>query len=144
MKEKNLNDLYQEVILGHSKSPYHFGRPEAPYEETEAYNPLCGDQYQLYIKAENHLLKEIHFQGYGCAISKASASVMIQELEGLSYLDSSKLIADFLRIMNPELENEELEILPSGLHAFARVKQFPARFSCVSLGWKAMQEFLEQ
>ena len=142
MKEKNLNDLYKEVILAHSKSPYHFEKKDAPFQEVEAYNPLCGDQYQLFIQSPGQILSEVYFHGYGCAISKASGSVMLQELEGLSFREAETLIQNFLRIMNPELAETNMEVLPSGLHAFARVREFPARFSCVSLIWKSMLEFI--
>ncbi|MEL6652172.1 MAG: Fe-S cluster assembly sulfur transfer protein SufU [Bacteroidota bacterium] len=137
---ERLKKLYQEVIVRRSREPYHY-RKDAPGEVVEAYNPLCGDQYQLYVEEENQQLEGLHFYGHGCAISKASSSVLVESLEGLSREEAKEKVALFLKLLQSD---EELEGLPESFEAFIAARQFPARLKCASLSWEAMRDYLEE
>ncbi|MFK7924711.1 MAG: Fe-S cluster assembly sulfur transfer protein SufU [Bacteroidia bacterium] len=138
---ERLKKLYQEVIVRQSREPYHFSKA-AEGEMVEAYNPLCGDQYQLYIQEGDDTLQELHFHGYGCAISKASCSVMVQSLEGLDVEAAKAKIETFLMVLNPEFSLEG-EQVPADFLAFEAARSFPARLKCASLAWEAMADYLQ-
>ena len=141
MKEK-LKQLYKTVILKHNKTPYHYEKQPSAAHHIEAYNPLCGDQFNLYLDLENGKIRQLHFHGYGCAISKASTSVLVKHLENKSIEEALELCGVFKQLTGPSeqqvkiIEIEELE-------AFETAKDFPSRLSCATLSWEAMQVYLE-
>lgn len=137
--ESKLKQLYKSVILGHNKDPYHYEEMDTPDHQIEAYNPLCGDKYKLYLRIEAGKVKQASFSGFGCAISKASTSILVKRLEGMAIEDIPAMKETFLNVAfeGAETSDEEFE-------AFAAAKAFPGRSTCVSLSWESLQEWLDQ
>ena len=137
-----LNELYQQVILDHNKSPRNFHAMEGATRHVEGYNPLCGDHYTVYVKLEGDRIVDVSFEGAGCAISKASASVMSAMVKNHTVAEAEELFRDFHRLVKGELAGEEeLERLGK-LAAFAGVSEFPARVKCASLAWHTLHSAL--
>lgn len=137
-----LNELYQQVILDHNKSPRNFRAMEGATKHVEGYNPLCGDHYTVYVKLEGDRIVDVSFEGAGCAISKASASVMSSMVKNHTVAEAEELFRDFHRLVKGELAGEEeLERLGK-LAAFAGVSEFPARVKCASLAWHTLHSAL--
>ena len=138
-----LRSLYQEIILDHNKNPRNFKSLADANRTVEGFNPLCGDHYVFYLKIEDGVIKDIAFQGSGCAISKASASVMTTLVKGKTKKEAEKLFETFHKLVTGELEKavniEEL----GKLAAFGGVSEFPARVKCASLPWHSMRSALE-
>jgi nitrogen fixation NifU-like protein len=140
----DLSDLYQEVILDHNKNPRNKGRPEGANRTAEGYNPLCGDKLTVYLKMDGDRIDEVGFQGSGCAISQASASVMTTVLKGKTRAEAEALFERFQRMVTGKLESEE-ELLSLGeLAAIAGVNQFPSRVKCATLSWHTVASALHQ
>lgn len=138
-----LGELYQEVILEHNKSPRNFRRLESANRQAEGFNPLCGDRCTVYIDYEGDAIREIGFQGSGCAISKASASMMTQMLKGKTKEEAVKLFEEFHRLVTGD-ENAVAHADDLGkLKVFAGVSKFPARVKCATLAWHTLQSALE-
>lgn len=138
-----LRELYQELIVDHSKNPHNFRRLEDANRSAEGLNPLCGDQVTVYLKLENELIKDISFLGSGCAISKASASIMTVCLKGKTVSDAKHLYEKFHQMVTGQ-ENTKPDF--SGLEklvAFSGVKDFPMRVKCATLAWHALLAALE-
>lgn len=137
-----LHELYQEVILDHNRSPRNFrGMPDAT-RSVEGYNPLCGDHYTVHLKMEGERIADVSFEGAGCAISKASASVMSQMVKGKTRKEAEKLFREFHGLVTGTAPGEpDLERLGK-LAAFAGVSEFPARVKCASLAWHTMHTAL--
>lgn len=135
-----LDELYQEVILDHNKSPRNFRKMEDANRKAEDYNPLCGDQVTVYLKLEDGLIRDVSFQGSGCAISKASASMMTSELKGKTEAAAKELFDQVHKMLTGGKDGPgrvgKLEIL-SG------VCKFPARVKCASLAWHTVNSALE-
>ena len=127
----DLSDLYQEVILDHNRTPRNFRRLEGASHHAEGYNPLCGDRVTVFLKVEDDRISEITFEGSGCAISKASASLMTDRLKGSSLADARTLFERFHRMVTTPT-NQEVEELGK-LSALAGVREFPVRVKCASL-----------
>ncbi len=142
--QQELRELYQQVILDHNKSPRNFRKIENPTVLLEGYNPLCGDNVTIYIDLdENKIIKDISFQGSGCAISKASASLMTSMLKGKS-VDEAKILFDKFHHLITAKIDEEVAFEDLGkLAVFSGVKEFPARVKCASLAWHTMINALE-
>ena len=139
----SLRELYQEVILDHNKHPRNFRVMESPTRSVEGYNPLCGDHYTIYLKLDDGRIRDVTFQGAGCAISKASASVMSQVVKGKTLEEAGELFEEFHRLVTGGTASEpDLERL-GRLAAFAGVSEFPARVKCASLAWHTMKAALE-
>ena len=138
----NLNDLYQEVILDHNKRPRNFRTLDGASHHAEGYNPLCGDRLSLYVHVENETITDIGFQGSGCAISKASASLMTDALKGRSVAEAQALFERFHRMVttSPDDAVEDL----GKLCVLAGVREFPVRVKCASLAWHTLKAALEQ
>lgn len=134
----DLRELYQEVILDHNKSPRNFRRIENADRAVDGYNPLCGDHYTVYLKFAGEVIEDISFEGAGCAISKASASVMSSLLKGKTKAEAEILFERFHKLvtgaLGAEAEAEEL----GKLAAFGGVSEFPARVKCASLAWHTL------
>lgn len=138
-----LRELYQETILDHNKSPRNFRKMENANRKGEGYNPLCGDHYTIYVKLDNDIITDVAFDGAGCAISKASASVMTSMVKGKSKGDAESLFQDFHKLVKGELDpSDELDRFGK-LAAFAGVSEFPARVKCASLAWHTLHAALE-
>lgn len=137
--DQELRELYQQVILDHNKSPRNFRRIEHPTNFAEGYNPLCGDNINIFLDVdENGIIKDISFQGSGCAISKASASLMTSILKGKSIDEAKKIFSKFHDLVTDKLgDNPEIDDLGK-LAVFAGVREFPARVKCASLAWHTM------
>ena len=135
-----LADLYQEVILDHNKKPRNFHRVEDANRKAEGFNPLCGDQITLYVKLEDGVIQDIGFQGSGCAISKASASLMTSALKGKSEHEAEQLFERFHSLVTAE---QPPDAEPLGkLAVFSGVREFPARVKCASLAWHTLRAAL--
>ena len=143
-----LSELYQQVILDHNKKPRNFRKLETANHSAEGYNPLCGDQLTVYLNLEDDAVKEISFEGSGCAISKAAASMMTQAVKGKSKQQAEQLFSEFHGMVtgnedNAEDGDEEKEAGGLGnLRVFAGVREFPVRVKCATLAWHTMHAAL--
>jgi nitrogen fixation NifU-like protein len=138
-----LSELYQQVILDHNKKPRNFHKLENANRTAEGYNPLCGDQLNVYVELENEQIKDIGFEGSGCAISKASASMMTQSVKGKSKPEAEQLFDEFHRMATGELDEESDPNHLGKLKIFAGVREFPARVKCATLSWHTLHAALE-
>ena len=135
---QELRELYQQVILDHNKSPRNFRKIENATLMAEGFNPLCGDHIDIFLIVEDGIVKDVSFQGSGCAISKASASLMTSIVKGKSTEEAEKLFERFHDLVTGKLgDNPQIEDLGK-LAVFAGVREFPARVKCASLAWHTM------
>jgi nitrogen fixation protein NifU and related proteins len=139
-----LSELYQQVILDHNKKPRNFRKLEAPSHTAEGYNPLCGDQLTVYLNIDDDQVKEVGFEGSGCAISKASASMMTQAVKGKSKQEAENLFREFHSMVTGELNEEEDENSLGNLKIFAGVREFPVRVKCATLPWHTLHAALNK
>ena len=136
-----LTDLYQELILDHNRSPRNRRRPVVPSRKAEGYNPLCGDRVTVYVSLDGEVLKDVSFEGSGCAISTAAASIMTQGLKGKSLGEARALFEKFRRLVTGEPAGDgEPEL--GKLEAFGGVRRFPARVKCATLVWHTLMAAL--
>ena len=136
----DLNDLYQQVILDHSRSPRNFKKLDGANRVAHGHNPLCGDRITIYLHLDGDIITDISFEGSGCAISKASASVMTTALKGKTVAEAQKMFGQFRQLVTTEnAESGEL----GKLAVFAGVHKFPARVKCAILAWHALVSALE-
>lgn len=137
-----LRDLYQDVILEHSKAPRNYRELPAANHKAEGFNPLCGDRFTVYLTMEGDSIRDISFQGSGCAISKASASMMTQIVKGKSAAEAEKLFDSFHKLVTGQAHsNGDAEL--GKLTVFSGVSEFPARVKCASLAWHTLRAALE-
>ncbi len=137
----HLNDLYQEVILDHSKNPRNFKALPEANRKAEGYNPLCGDKVTVYLKLEDGVVQDISFEGVGCAISTAAASLMTQMLKGKNLMEIETLFQGFHDLVT----GKSTEISQMGkLAVFHGVSEFPVRVKCATLVWHTLQAALQQ
>ena len=137
-----LSDLYQEVILDHNKNPRNYRQIENADRAADGHNPLCGDQLTVFIDIEDDRVKDVSFVGSGCAISKASASMMTQSVKGKTREEAEVLFDEFHRMVLGEMDEEIEENHLGRLKIFAGVREFPARVKCASLSWHTMNAAL--
>ena len=137
-----LRDLYQEVLLEHSKAPRNYRQLAAANQHAEGYNPLCGDHFTVYLNVEGDRIQDIAFQGSGCAISKASASMMTQAVKGKSKEEAQKIFNMFHKLVTTGHANGERPELGK-LEAFSGVSEFPVRVKCATLAWHTLQAALQ-
>ncbi len=137
-----LNDLYQEVILDHNKNPRNFREMETATNTADGNNPLCGDALRVYVEMEDGKVKDVAFKGSGCAISKASASMMTQTVKGKTKEEADVLFDEFHKMVTGELNTETEENNLGKLKIFAGVLEFPARVKCASLSWHTLHAAL--
>ena len=135
---EELRELYQEVILEHSKHPRNFQALEAANHKAEGFNPLCGDHFTVYVDVQGGAIQNIAFQGAGCAISKASASMMTQSLKGKSAGEAEALFTKFHDLVTGQGTGDDL----GKLAAFSGVSEFPLRVKCATLAWHALRAAL--
>jgi len=138
-----LDDLYQEVILDHNKSPRNFRAMTGANRRAEGYNPLCGDQVTVYIEVEDDVIKDISFQGSGCAISKASASMMTTELKGKPESAAHEMFEKVHDMLTGEPGSDGVSERVGKLAILSGVCKFPARVKCASLAWHTMESALK-
>jgi nitrogen fixation NifU-like protein len=139
----SLRELYQEVILDHSKNPRNFRVPEGASRQAKGYNPLCGDRVTLFVDVEGGVVRNIGFQGAGCAISTASASMMTEALKGKTEADVEKLFATFHALVTGKSELVDEERVGK-LAVFAGVRDYPVRVKCATLAWHTLKAALAQ
>ena len=145
MTDHALRELYQEVILDHSRHPRHYGILDQASHKAEGYNPLCGDKVTVYLKlGADGLVSEIKFEGKGCAISQASASMMVEMLKGRTAAEADKLMQGFLHLVKgedasdlPEDDRERLEVMGG-------ISEFPMRVKCATLAWHTYKNAVEE
>ena len=137
----DLRELYQQVILDHNKSPRNFRKIENPTRATEGYNPLCGDHLHLYVTLEGERIADVAFEGSGCAISKASASLMTSLLNGKTKAEAEALFQEFHDLITKD-ETPDLEHLGK-LAVFSGVREYPTRVKCATLAWHTLRAALE-
>jgi nitrogen fixation NifU-like protein len=138
-----LSDLYQEVILDHNKNPRNYRAIEGADKTAEGNNPLCGDQLKVFLDMENDTVADVAFVGSGCAISKASASMMTQAVKGKTREEAESLFDEFHRMVLGEMDEEAEDNNLGKLKIFAGVREFPARVKCASLSWHTMKAALD-
>src|SRR5258706_10200783 len=138
-----LKELYQEVILDHNKSPRNFRKMEDADRKVEGFNPLCGDHYTVYVKFEDDRVKDVSFEGTGCAISKASASVMSAAVKGKTKTEAESLFVSFRKLVTGESDPSQGLDQLGKLAAFSGVSEFPARVKCAILAWHTLYAALE-
>lgn len=137
---EQLRELYQEVILEHSKKPRNFHALENANHKAEGYNPLCGDHFTVYLDVKDGAINDIGFQGSGCAISKASASMMTQTLKGKTEAEADALFTKFHDLVTGHAEGDGQDL--GKLAVFAGVSEFPLRVKCATLAWHALRAAL--
>lgn len=138
-----LNDLYQETILEHNKNPRNFRVIEGADREADGKNPLCGDALRVFVRMEGDTVGDIAFKGSGCAISKASASMMTQAVRGKTKEEAVMLFDEFHRMVTGELDVESETNHLGKLKIFSGVLEFPARVKCASLSWHTLKAALD-
>ena len=134
-----INDLYQETILDHSKRPRNFRLLEDANRQAEGYNPLCGDRCKVFLKENNGVLDQVTFQGAGCAISTASASLMTETLKGKTIAEAEALLAKFHDLLTTD---QPWPTNLGKLAVFSGVREFPARVKCATLAWHTLRAAL--
>lgn len=139
-----LSELYQQVILDHNKRPRNFRKIEPASHTAEGHNPLCGDQLTIYLSLEGDELKDVAFEGSGCAISKASASMMTQAVKGKRKVEAEELFKEFHSMVTGELDEEQEENELGNLKIFAGVREFPVRVKCATLPWHTLHAALNR
>jgi nitrogen fixation NifU-like protein len=138
----DLRDLYQEVIVDHSKRPRNFRKIEGAERTAVGHNPLCGDRLTLYLDVEDGIVRDAAFQGAGCAISTASASMMTESIKGKSVEEAERLFEQFQSMVTtpPDQPIDTSEL--GKLQVFGGVREFPARVKCASLAWHTVHAAL--
>jgi nitrogen fixation NifU-like protein len=137
-----LSDLYQEVILDHNRRPHNFRVIESPSAKQEGYNPLCGDRLTLYLTLDGEVIRDVAFQGSGCAISKASASLMTDAVKGKTVAEATALFEQFHDMITSNPENPAADL--GKLSVLAGVREYPTRVKCASLAWHTMKAAVAQ
>jgi nitrogen fixation protein NifU and related proteins len=137
-----LNDLYQDTILEHNKKPRNFREIEDADKTATGNNPLCGDALRVYVKMDGDTVNDVAFKGSGCAISKASASMMTQTVKGKTREEAEAIFNEFHRMVTGDLDIETDENHLGKLKIFAGVLEFPARVKCASLSWHTLHAAL--
>jgi nitrogen fixation protein NifU and related proteins len=136
----DLRELYQEVILEHSKAPRNYRELKSADHKAEGFNPLCGDRFTVFLEMDGESIKDIGFQGSGCAISKASASMMTQSLKGRTREEAKELFERFHGTVTGHTKYQENL---GKLAVFAGVSEFPTRVKCATLAWHTLQAALD-
>lgn len=137
-----LNELYQDTILDHNKNPRNFREIENADKTADGKNPLCGDALRVYVEMDGDTVKDVSFKGSGCAISKASASMMTQAVKGKTKAEAEMIFDEFHKMVTGELDVETDENHLGKLRIFSGVLEFPARVKCASLSWHTLNAAL--
>lgn len=142
MTKEELKRLYKEKVLPESKNPYHFEKMEEADSALEAYNPMCGDKYVIWMKNKQGVIDRAAFTGIGCAISKASISLMLRNIEGMNEAEALDFCKKFLLLL--EEEEVQLDLPEEALNVLVSLKDFEGRMDCVKLGWESLIKFIEK
>ena len=141
----DLRELYQQVILDHNKSPRNFGKLERANRRQEGFNPLCGDHLHVYLRVDDDdVIEDIRFEGAGCAISKASASLMTDAVKGRSAAEAEAIFSRFQALVTSDVDAPVDQAQVGKLAVFAGVREFPMRVKCATLAWHTMRSALDQ
>lgn len=133
-----LNDLYQQVILDHNKNPRNFGKLDPHTHSADGHNPLCGDQIEVQLLIDGDIIKDVMFNGNGCAISKASASIMTTLIKGKNLDEAKQYFDEFHDVITADMD-KEIDLDSMGkIAVFAGVREFPSRIKCANLAWHTM------
>ncbi len=135
----DLRDLYQEVILDHNKHPRNFGALEQPTSSAEGYNPICGDHFRVSVELDGDTLRDVRFEGSGCAISTASASLMTDAIKGKTLLEIKTLHSDFQKLVTAEPGAEHDPARLGKLVVMGGVCEYPMRVKCATLAWHTLK-----
>jgi len=138
----DLGDLYQEVILDHNRQPRNFGALPGANRKAEGFNPLCGDRVTVQVEMRDGVVQDIRFQGSGCAISKASASMMTESMKGRTRAQAEALFQEFHRLLTGDAAAPDPAALGK-LVVFSGVREFPIRVKCATLAWHTLRSALE-
>lgn len=138
----DLSKLYKEVILRHNNEPVNYEKRTEADKTIEAYNPICGDSFKIFLDMNGDIVEKAAFHGYGCAISKASTSVLVERIAGKTMDQVLELCAQFFTYVKPE-ESPKPPLI-SDFQAFEAAKQFPGRLKCATLSWEAISEQLKE
>lgn len=136
----SLRDLYQEIIIDHGKTPRNFGKLSDANHSKEGNNPLCGDKLKIYLREQEGIVQDLRFEGSGCAISVASASLMIEAVKGKTRAEFEKIFANFHQLVT---EGKDANTEMGKLAAFSGVAEFPIRVKCATLAWHTLKAALE-
>lgn len=137
-----LKQLYQDVIVDHNRSPRNFGKIEQADRKLEGFNPLCGDRLTLYVNMEGDTIRDIRFDGSGCAISVASASLMTEAMKGKTVKQAEQIFNDFHHLLTDEKSEPNLNRFGK-LAALAGVREYPSRIKCASLCWHTLHAVID-
>jgi len=144
----DLRDLYQEVILDHNRHPRNFGTLESANHDADGFNPLCGDKIHVYLDVEDDRIRDIRFEGSGCAISTASASVMTETLKGKTLSEARRLFQAFHDLVTGKGDADDThdgkDAALGKLAVFSGVSEFPVRVKCATLCWHTTQAALDE
>ena len=140
----DLRELYEEIILDHNRNPRNYPkRPEGCNHSAEGHNPLCGDRLTVYAETDDDTITDASFVGDGCAISKASASLMTQAVKGKSLTEAREMFRTFQQLVTGQITPEEAKPVLGKLVLFAGVSEFPVRVKCASLSWHTLNAALQ-
>ena len=139
-----LRELYQEVILDHSRQPRNFGALDEECLQADGYNPLCGDKVTIYLLLDGDTIEDVRFQGSGCAISTASASIMTQSLKGKTVAEAERMFESFRELVAGQDDLDEVDASLGKLKVFAGVREFPIRVKCATLPWHTFRAALKK
>jgi len=138
-----LGELYQELILEHARAPRNYRELASAHHKAEGFNPLCGDRFTVYVQIEGDTIRDIAFQGSGCAISKASASMMTQSVKGKTEREAEELFVRFHNLVTGRNSAEDDDAGLGKLSVFSGVAQFPVRVKCATLAWHTLRAALQ-
>jgi nitrogen fixation NifU-like protein len=142
---EELGDLYQQMILDHNKNPRNFHELDEQTHQAEGFNPLCGDHYHIYAKVNAQgIIEDVAFKGTGCAISKASASMMTQAVIGKTEADARRLFRQFHDLVTGKCSVDQIASELGKLAVFSGVCRFPSRIKCAALCWHTLQGALDR
>lgn len=139
---QNLRDLYRDLILEHARSPRHFGKLDPHTHKADGINRLCGDKLRIFLRIEDGQIEDVRFNGTGCAISVASASMLTEAILGM-HVDHALVFCEHLigRLVNPEADNDDFD--SGNLRALEGVREYPSRIKCATLAWHALTAAIE-
>ena len=140
----SLGDLYKQVIIDHTKTPRNFGKLEPCSHDAEGFNPLCGDQLHVYLQInDDNIIEDVKFEGQGCSISTASASLMTENLKGKSIDEFKHMFDAFHDMATADMDTPPDEETLGKLAVLAGVKEFPSRIKCATLCWHTVKSAIE-
>lgn len=140
----DLEDLYRDAILDHYKKPRNRGKLEHSNRKAHGYNSLCGDKFSVYLQLDSGVIRDISFDGVGCAISMASASMMTEILKGKTEQEAKTIHDNFLQFLDRNMQLPAGIAIPGTLTAFSSVRDYPVRIRCATLPWHTLRNALEQ